>query len=151
MLRIFRSARLVRFISVCGPYFMSSFFSYTFVYNNIKKNLCFYFLVLASYCKKRLLWCQYWPHWGRKENHIGTQDKVSISHKSRSSGYIRLAISFFFFYKSYYLLLLYLCKIIDSTFQFLCCLSSLVLNSKKKTKQNNEMTFNSRMCWSWTA
>lgn len=125
------------------------FFSYTFVYNNIKKNLCFYFLVLASYCKKRLLWCQYWPHWGRKENHIGTQDKVSISHKSRSSGYIRLAISFFF-YKSYYLLLLDLCKIIDSTFQFLCCLSSLVLNSKKN-KKNNEMTFNSRMCLSWTA
>lgn len=138
MLRIFRSARLVRFIRVCGPYFMSSFFSYTFVYNNIKKNLCFYFLVLASYCKKRLLWCQYWPHWGRKENHIGTQDKVSISHKSRSSGYIRLAISFFFFTKA--IIYIDLCKIIDSTFHFLCCLSSLVLNSKKKTtKQWNDI------------
>lgn len=134
MLRIFRSARLVRFISVCGPYFMSSsFFFYTFVYNNIKKNLCFYFLVLASYCKKRLLWCQYWPHWGRKENHIGTQDKVSISHKSRSSGYIRLAISFFFTKAIIYI---DLCKIIRFHISFFML---SVIISIKQQKKNSTM------------
>lgn len=131
-----------------GPISCLLLFFYTFVYNNIKKNLCFYFLVLASYCKKRLLWCQYWPHWGRKENHIGTQDKVSISHKSRSSGYIRLAISFFFFTKA--IIYIDLCKIIRFHISFFM-LSVIISIKQQKKKIYNEMTFNSRMCLSWTA
>lgn len=133
-----------------GPISCLLLFFYTFVYNNIKKNLCFYFLVLASYCKKRLLWCQYWPHWGRKENHIGTQDKVSISHKSRSSGYIRLAISFFFTKAIIYI---DLCKIIrfHISFFMLSIVSVIISIKQQKKKFYNEMTFNSRMCLSWTA
>lgn len=132
-----------------GPISCLLLFFYTFVYNNIKKPLCFYFLVLASYCKKRLLWCQYWPHWGRKENHIGTQDKVSISHKSRSSGYIRLAISFFFFTKA--IIYIDLCKIIRFHISFFMLSVIISIKQQKKKKFYNEMTFNSRMCLSWTA
>lgn len=43
MLRIFRSARLVRFISVCGPYFMSSSFFFTHLFTIILKKLVFLF------------------------------------------------------------------------------------------------------------
>lgn len=154
MLRIFRSARLVRFISVCGPYFMSSFFSYTFVYNNIKKTCVFIFQYLPAIARRGYCDANIDLTEGEKKIISVLKTKFPSATKVEAQD-ISGQRSHFFFYKSYYIrdvytncqlvytLLVYtsliiyidLCKIIDSTFQFLCCLSSLVLNSKKKILQ----------------
>lgn len=103
MLRIFRSARLVRFISVCGPYFMSSSFFFTHLFTIILKKTCvFIFQYLPAIARRGYCDANIDLTEGEKKIISVLKSKFPSATKVEAQD-ISGQRSHFFFYKSYYI------------------------------------------------